>query len=221
MSDAALPTPLAFDPLSILGRSSPAMLALSILLIVAAALVWFIAALRQLQISRWRRAEGALQVALRGVPLGDPAGQTLAQHPNSLGAALITDILAQAPAPAALDAETDHALLRQQHAAYRGITLLGSIATTAPLAGLFGTVYGIMEAFSRIGQAKSSALSVVAPSIGDALLTTALGLFAAIPGVLLYNHLTRQLEDLLDDVRLFARAWLSARALPPRSPEAP
>jgi len=72
-----------------------------------------------------------------------------------------------------------------------GVTAVGSIGSTAPFVGLFGTVWGIMNAFVGIAQSGSSSLAVVAPGIAEALMATALGLVAAIPAVLLYNHLTR------------------------------
>jgi biopolymer transport protein ExbB len=63
----------------------------------------------------------------------------------------------------------------------------------APFVGLFGTVWGIMNAFIGISQANTTNLAVVAPGIAEALLATALGLVAAIPAVVIYNHLARQI----------------------------
>ena len=202
------PRGLAFDPLSLLQNSSPPMFALSLLLLVAAAAVWFVAVIKLRQLHRWRRAEAALHATLRSAPTTLQLEQRLAPHQNALGAALIQEVVSRNPDEALIEAETEHAMLRHQRAAFAWMTLLGSIATTAPLAGLFGTVYGIMEAFSKIGREKTAALPVVAPSIGDALITTALGLFAAIPAVIVYNLLSRRLEDHLEEVRTFARAWL-------------
>ena len=81
----------------------------------------------------------------------------------------------------------------------RGTGLLATIGATAPFVGLFGTVWGIMNSFIGISQAKTTNLAVVAPGIAEALLATALGLVAAIPAVIIYN--------------VFARALLSYRAL--------
>lgn len=72
-----------------------------------------------------------------------------------------------------------------------GAMILGSIGSTAPFIGLFGTVWGIMNSFIGIAESGSTNLSVVAPGIAEALLATAIGLVAAIPAVLLYNHITR------------------------------
>tara|TARA_R110000851_G_scaffold62813_3_gene143775 strand:+ start:354 stop:1208 length:855 start_codon:yes stop_codon:yes gene_type:complete len=72
-----------------------------------------------------------------------------------------------------------------------GAMVLGSIGSTAPFIGLFGTVWGIMNSFIGIAESGTTSLSVVAPGIAEALLATAIGLVAAIPAVLLYNHITR------------------------------
>jgi biopolymer transport protein ExbB len=77
----------------------------------------------------------------------------------------------------------------------RGIGLLASIGATAPFVGLFGTVWGIMNSFIGISNAHTTNLAVVAPGIAEALLATALGLFAAIPAVLIYNAFSRRIGN--------------------------
>lgn len=73
----------------------------------------------------------------------------------------------------------------------RGTGVLATIGATAPFVGLFGTVWGIMNAFIGISESHTTSLAVVAPGIAEALLATALGLVAAIPAVVIYNHLVR------------------------------
>ena len=73
----------------------------------------------------------------------------------------------------------------------RGTGLLATIGSTAPFVGLFGTVWGIMNAFIGISQSQTTNLAVVAPGIAEALLATAIGLVAAIPAVVIYNHFAR------------------------------
>lgn len=75
----------------------------------------------------------------------------------------------------------------------QGVTILGTIGATAPFVGLFGTVWGIMNAFIGISEKQTTNLAVVAPGIAEALLATALGLVAAIPAVVIYNHFARQI----------------------------
>ena len=78
----------------------------------------------------------------------------------------------------------------------RGTGVLATIGATAPFVGLFGTVWGIMNSFIGISEAHTTNLAVVAPGIAEALLATALGLVAAIPAVVIYNHLTRSISRL-------------------------
>jgi biopolymer transport protein ExbB len=73
----------------------------------------------------------------------------------------------------------------------RGTGVLATIGATAPFVGLFGTVWGIMNSFVGISKAQTTNLAVVAPGIAEALLATAMGLFAAIPAVIIYNHFAR------------------------------
>jgi biopolymer transport protein ExbB len=75
----------------------------------------------------------------------------------------------------------------------RGMGLLASIGATAPFVGLFGTVWGIMNSFIGISNAHTTNLAEVAPGIAEALLATALGLFAAIPAVVIYNVFSRSI----------------------------
>ncbi len=80
----------------------------------------------------------------------------------------------------------------------RGTGLLASVGSTGPFVGLFGTVWGIMNSFIGISKAQTTNLAVVAPGIAEALLATAIGLFAAIPAVLIYNHLARSTGSYLE-----------------------
>ncbi|QEL21788.1 tonB-system energizer ExbB [Bosea sp. F3-2] len=81
--------------------------------------------------------------------------------------------------------------VRAGRAMARGTGLLATIGSTAPFVGLFGTVWGIMNSFIGISQAKTTNLAVVAPGIAEALLATAIGLVAAIPAVIIYNVFAR------------------------------
>jgi len=77
----------------------------------------------------------------------------------------------------------------------RGTGLLATIGATAPFVGLFGTVWGIMNSFIGISKAQTTNLAVVAPGIAEALLATAVGLFAAIPAVVIYNQFARSISS--------------------------
>ena len=81
---------------------------------------------------------------------------------------------------------------------------LATIGSATPFVGLFGTVVGIINAFTGIGAAGSASLAVVAPGIAEALIATAIGLFAAIPATIFYNVFVSRLRDLQEAIRLFA-----------------
>ncbi|MCH7709289.1 MAG: MotA/TolQ/ExbB proton channel family protein [Myxococcales bacterium] len=85
----------------------------------------------------------------------------------------------------------------------RGLSFLATTGSAAPFIGLFGTVIGIINAFQEIGRSGSASLAVVAPGIAEALIATAVGLFAAIPATIFYNHFVSQLRSLTAAIDLF------------------
>jgi biopolymer transport protein TolQ len=89
------------------------------------------------------------------------------------------------------------------------VPFLATTASVAPFVGLFGTVWGILMAFMSIGQTGSTNLAVVGPSIGEALITTAAGLFAAIPAVWAYNALTLRVKMFGSAMDDFAMEFLN------------
>ena len=91
----------------------------------------------------------------------------------------------------------------------RYLPFLATVASSAPFIGLFGTVWGIMSAFQGIGATGSTNLAVVAPGIADALIATAAGLFAAIPAVYFYNHLTGRVKLLASEMDDFSLEFLN------------
>ena len=89
----------------------------------------------------------------------------------------------------------------------KGFSFLATTGSAAPFIGLFGTVVGIINAFHGIGMAGSASLAVVAPGIAEALIATAVGLFAAIPATIFYNVFTGQLRELTASIDLFAAEY--------------
>lgn len=81
---------------------------------------------------------------------------------------------------------------------------LASTGSVSPLAGLFGTVWGIMSSFQAIGATKNTNISAVAPGVAEALLTTAVGLIAAIPAVIAYNKFANDIDRLTNKMETFA-----------------
>jgi len=86
---------------------------------------------------------------------------------------------------------------------------LATTGSVSPFIGLFGTVWGIMISFIRIGAMRSASLQVVAPGIAEALIATAVGLFAAVPAVIAYNYFLGRIKDLSADMEDFTLEFLS------------
>jgi biopolymer transport protein TolQ len=86
---------------------------------------------------------------------------------------------------------------------------LATTGSVTPFIGLFGTVWGIIDAFSGLGQAGASSLRAVAPGIAEALITTAAGLFTAVPAVIAYNHFLHIIKDLASQMDTFATEFMA------------
>jgi biopolymer transport protein TolQ len=80
----------------------------------------------------------------------------------------------------------------------RHLPFLASVGSTTPYIGLFGTVWGIMTAFHALSNVQQASIAMVAPGISEALIATAMGLFAAIPAVLAYNRYANQVERIIN-----------------------
>jgi biopolymer transport protein TolQ len=89
------------------------------------------------------------------------------------------------------------------------MNFLATTGSATPFIGLFGTVWGIMDAFIKIGATKTAGLETVAPGIAEALIATALGLFAAIPAVIAYNYFLNRIKDQVTEMEDFAIEFLS------------
>ena len=89
------------------------------------------------------------------------------------------------------------------------MTFLGTVGSIAPFVGLFGTVWGILQALISIGVAGQASIDKVAGPVGEALIMTALGLFVAVPAVMIYNMVVRRNRVIMDKVRAFAGALQS------------
>ena len=101
------------------------------------------------------------------------------------------------------------ATTQETHRLEKYLTFLATTGSTAPFIGLFGTVWGIMGAFHGIGQTGSASLAVVAPGISEALIATAIGLAAAIPAVMGYNHFLNKVNVLIGEMDNFSQEFLN------------
>jgi biopolymer transport protein TolQ len=93
--------------------------------------------------------------------------------------------------------------MRESDRLQQGISILATIGSVSPYVGLFGTVWGIMNAFQSLGAVSQATLSMVAPGISEALIATAMGLIVAIPAVIAYNRLVTSSDTLLNEYENF------------------
>lgn len=99
------------------------------------------------------------------------------------------------------------AMSREQERLERHLSFLATVGSTSPYVGLFGTVWGIMNSFRSLANVSQATLQVVAPGIAEALIATAIGLFAAIPAVIAYNRYSAETEALLNRYATFAEEF--------------
>ncbi|MBP5407466.1 MotA/TolQ/ExbB proton channel family protein [bacterium] len=112
-----------------------------------------------------------------------------------------------------LAANVDRAMRRETHVRIQmlenGLSFLATTATASPFIGLFGTVYGIMNAFQEIGKTGSATLGSIAPHLSDALVTTAFGLIAAIPASVAFNYFNARLQKFENEAMNIAADFLN------------
>lgn len=99
------------------------------------------------------------------------------------------------------------ALAREEEKLEANLSFLASVASVSPYIGLFGTVWGIMNSFRGLANVHQATLATVAPGISEALVATAMGLFAAIPAVLAYNRFSARAETLANSYETFAEEF--------------
>jgi biopolymer transport protein TolQ len=101
------------------------------------------------------------------------------------------------------------ALNREIETLETNLSFLATVGSTSPYIGLFGTVWGIMNSFRALGTAQQATIASVAPGIAEALVATAMGLFAAIPAVIAYNRYSNQAERLVARYETFTEEFIS------------
>jgi len=111
-----------------------------------------------------------------------------------------------------LEAALKQQIQKEHQALESGLTILASVGSTAPFVGLFGTVWGIMNALKDISLAGTASLDVVAGPVGEALIATAIGIAAAVPAVLAYNYGLRRMRLYLAEMEDFAANFLRVAA---------
>jgi biopolymer transport protein TolQ len=202
----------ALDPVDLMLGSSGVVLIVLVLLFAASTSVWLIWFLKSAQLKRLRGAQRGFEQAAEAANAADELVTAAIRHKESPGARVVL-ALAKRARSASLGSELLTAIARraladEQQRVTSLMPTLSSIASASPFIGLFGTVWGIMDAFLKIGVEKSASLPVVAPAIGEALIATAFGLVAAIPATIGYNYLDKRIGDLMDELAASTDAWV-------------
>ncbi|HEX7452313.1 MAG TPA: MotA/TolQ/ExbB proton channel family protein [Polyangiaceae bacterium] len=204
--------PKGVDPIGLmLGASGVVLVVLSIL-VVASCLVWLIWFLKSAQIGRLLSTHRAFEKATATTEHASDLIALAIQHKAAPGARVVLELAKRHHqrhlTSELLMAVAKRAIATEQQRSMALMPTLSSIASAAPFIGLFGTVWGIMDAFLRIGVEKSASLPVVAPAIGEALIATAFGLIAAIPATIGFNYVDKRIGDLLDELTASAEVWV-------------
>jgi biopolymer transport protein TolQ len=176
---------------------SPVILFVLVVLVVFSLVSWTILVWKAFQLAQIRAANRQFQGFLEGT-----TGADLDQRvPDSPLAALHRGALAEQPLGLDQMARTLRKVSTVEiERLERGTGFLATTAAATPFIGLFGTVWGIMTAFQRIGEAGSTSLAIVSPGISEALVTTAVGLAVAIPAVMGYNFLQGRVRRLTAEI---------------------
>jgi len=205
----APPAGIDLDPMSILLHASGPVRIVNWALIAAAVAVWLVAVLKLLQIGRLRSAERDFEAKAGQAHSADQLFEIARHHAEAPGARIVLALRQAASQSDLADALAKRGLVTEEQRVGALLGILSTVGSTGPFVGLFGTVWGILDAFLRIGREKSASLPVVAPAIGEALISTAVGLFAAIPAVIAYNILSKRADDLLAQLEAAADAWIA------------
>ena len=107
-----------------------------------------------------------------------------------------------------INKSTEIIINRQEERLEEGLSFLSTVASVSPFIGLFGTVWGVMNAFSGLAQLSQVSINAVAPGISEALVATALGLFAAIPALISYNWSVRSIDTIIKSYENFTSELL-------------
>lgn len=196
------------DPVGLFIHASGPVLVVNWALLFLAGAVWIVAVLKALQIARIASAERAFEAEAEQALSPDQLLATARQFPDAPGARVAMAVVKRDADKEVGEALAKKALVKEEQRMGSLLGILSTIGSAGPFIGLFGTVWGILDAFLRIGKEKSASLPVVAPAIGEALISTAVGLFAAIPAVILFNALAKRSDDLLARVTAGTETWV-------------
>jgi biopolymer transport protein TolQ len=215
----AKPDSPKLDPLELMLNSSGIVLVVLGILVIASFAVWVIWLLKTLQVMRLRSLNGDFEKEAEGIVNASDLISLALRHEGAPGARVVVELAKrthqQNLSAELLKAVAQRAIVNEEQRATRLMPTLASIASAGPFVGLFGTVWGIMDAFLRIGVEKSASLPVVAPAIGEALIATAFGLVAAIPATVGYNYVDKRIGDFMSELQASSDTWVETMAANP------
>jgi biopolymer transport protein TolQ len=229
LQDPAGPVHSSVDIVSLILQADPVVQAVMAILLIFSAASWGIVFYKYRHLARASRQNVAFIGVFRKSSRFSEVQASCASLPSSPLVGLFqsgyAELTAQMRAPADRPGEAasrptlrsmegvDRALLRASTTEIarleHRVSFLATTASISPYIGLFGTVWGIMSSFQAIAGAGSTSLSVVAPGIAEALVATAMGLFAAIPAVYFYNDLTSRVKALANEMEDFSLEFLT------------
>ena len=212
----AIASELDFSFWSLFARATVTVKLVIGILIVASFWAWSIIVQRMVLYSFARRATNRFDRAFwSGQPL-DELFEKIGQKPKGPSERIFaagmmewdkshtSDGVLIAGVQSRIERSMNIAVIREAESLQSGLSVLATVGSTAPFIGLFGTVWGIMNAFVEIAMQQNTNLAIVAPGIAEALLATALGLLAAIPAVIFYNKLSNDSERIIAGYESFA-----------------
>ncbi|MBT8408936.1 MAG: protein TolQ [Alphaproteobacteria bacterium] len=212
----ALAQEIDFSMWSLFLRATFTVKLVMLILIIASGWAWAIIIQKHLDYRRARAEADAFdRVFWSGEPL-DELFDSIGTDPDGASGKIFATGMAEwrrshrndggliPGATARIDRSMDVAIAKESETLNKGLALLATVGSTAPFIGLFGTVWGIMNAFIEIAREQNTNLAVVAPGIAEALLATGLGLLAAIPAVIFYNKLSSDSDRIVAGYEAFA-----------------
>ncbi|OIQ71273.1 biopolymer transport protein ExbB [mine drainage metagenome] len=207
---------LDFSMLALFGRATTIVQIVMILLIIASFWSWAIIIQKHVA---YRKARGEATIFDRSFWSGEPLDELfekIGSQPEGPSEKIFASGMLEwrrshrqdggliAGAQARIDRSMDVAIAKESEWLNAGLSFLATVGSTAPFVGLFGTVWGIKHAFEEIAISQNTNLAVVAPGIAEALLSTGLGLLAAIPAVIFYNKLSADSDKIVSGYEAFA-----------------
>lgn len=209
-------TPVDFSLIALFMRASLTVQIVMLILLLASFWAWSIIIRKLITFAAARRdAEKFDRAFWSGQPLDDLYDR-IGEEPKGASERIFSAGMTEwrrshrddggliAGATSRIDRAMSVAINRESDKLTAGLPFLATVGSTAPFIGLFGTVWGIKTAFEEIAISQNTSLAVVAPGIAEALVATALGLFAAIPAVILYNKLSSDSDRLIGNYESFA-----------------